>query len=87
MIKIVFKYLAGVEQHLVNAPAELELDEHTPVSKVLEFLSGLQGEKMEQFFNAKLVILNGKNIRYLDGYQTTLQEDGTITIMPLLAGG
>lgn len=33
------------------------------------------------------VMVNGRNIRFLEGYETELEEDDTVTVFPPIGGG
>lgn len=49
---------------------------------------GDEGENnIEKFFSISLILLNGKNIRYLDGLNTMISENDAMVILKPMVGG
>ncbi len=71
----------------------LETDEGSTAGDILEKVlqRGLIRFKKEigtkKFFDSSLILLNGKNIRYLDGLTTVISENGTMVILKPMVGG
>lgn len=75
---------------------ERKLDvEASTVGEVLNLLATKYGERFkEEFFNSGRtpkrfinVYVNGKEIRFLKGLDTTLGPDDDVTILPAVSGG
>lgn len=74
----------------------LETDEGSTAGDFLERVLGsglIRFKKNEEeigvkkLFDRSLILLNGKNIRYLDGLNTVISENDTIVILKPMVGG
>ena len=73
----------------------LETDEGSTAGDFLEKIlrSGLIRFKKEEeigskkLFEKSLILLNGKNIRYLEGLNTVISENDTVVILKPMVGG
>jgi molybdopterin converting factor small subunit len=64
-----------------------EIIEELLESSVIRF-QGDEGEnKIDKFFSISLILLNGKNIRYLEGLNTVISENDTMVILKPMVGG
>jgi len=86
----------------VNFIAELSRITGTPTvtvagDSVREVIEALK-ERFGDAFTSKLfpggepspefaILLNGRNTRFLDGLETALSDDDTISLIPIIAGG
>lgn len=68
---------------------ELPLSDPTPVLDVMRLASDHLGEAVspEQLEERYLVLVEGRNILYQDGWDTVVQPDQRVSVVPLLGGG
>ncbi|MFW9920428.1 MAG: ubiquitin-like small modifier protein 1 [Candidatus Thorarchaeota archaeon] len=93
-MKIAVKFYAHL-RNLIGGHSvlELDVDEPTKVSQVLSKIcenskirQALMNENEE--VKADITLLkNGREIKFLDGLETTLEEGDILAIFPLVAGG
>ena len=79
-------YTGEVERHLGDTPAD--------VRELLKALARRYGTSFRDavFSGAELgeaiiILVNGRNVRYLRGLDTTLSADDEVSIFPMVAGG
>jgi sulfur-carrier protein len=89
-------YTGEAERRLESAPADLrelltELAERygTAFSKAVFAGAGLPGAKLPgaELGDAIMILVNGRNVLYLQGLDTPLEADDEVSIFPLVAGG
>jgi len=68
---------------------ELSLSDPTPIQDVIRLASDHLGEAVspEQLEERYLVLVEGHNIRYRDGWDTVVQPGQRVSVVPLLGGG
>jgi len=68
---------------------ELSLSDPTPVLDVMRLASDRLGEVVspEQLEERYLVLVEGHNILYQDGWDTVVQPGQRVSVVPLLGGG
>jgi molybdopterin converting factor small subunit len=68
---------------------ELSLSDPTPVLDVMRLASDHLGEAVspEQLEKRYLVLVEGRNILYQDGWDTVVQPGQKVSVVPLLGGG
>lgn len=83
----IFQELVGKKQITISA---------NDVKGLLEKLTTQYGELEEKFFEESgegelrggiNIMVNGRNIRFLDGLDTSLKDDDLVTIFPPVGGG
>jgi MoaD family protein len=79
-------YTGEVERCLDDAPADLR--------GLLTTLSGRYGTSFRravysgaELSEAIIILVNGRNVRYLAGLDTPLKTDDEVSIFPMVAGG
>lgn len=86
MAKIFLRFVGGSSARFRLTPAELEIENQTTVGELLKFLKGDEGYCPGELLSM-VVIVNGRSIHTLEGYQTQLRDGDTVAILPFLAGG
>ncbi len=79
-------YAGEAERHIDRAPADLR--------ELLTALAGRYGTPFRRavFSGAELsgqiiILVNGRNVHYLQGLDTRLEADDEVSIFPMVAGG
>ncbi len=57
------------------------------VAEVLNNLASAYQGKLQRYVKVSTVLVNNKNIRYLEGEKTRLKPDDIVSIYPPLGGG
>lgn len=57
------------------------------VQEVLDALAAMYDGKLQRYVRVSTVLVNNKNIRYLDGEGTRLRPGDVVSIYPPLGGG
>lgn len=86
---IFLKIYANLREIIGKEALTLNLRKGGPVQAVLNQLTARYGGKVEKMlFGRRLVImLNDKNIEFLEGLKTPLKHGDRIAILPPLSGG
>ncbi len=79
-------YTGEAERHLDDGPADLR--------ELLTALGRLYGVSFRgavfsgtELSEAIIILVNGRNVRYLQGLDTPLAADDEVSIFPMVAGG
>jgi len=92
-LKVIIKGYGDMKRFL-GARSTIELKDGAKIRDLILVLGGkvrvsgiafLGGYKVED--STMVVLVNGRNIHALDGYNTVLKESDLITFMPVLIGG
>jgi molybdopterin converting factor small subunit len=92
-LKVIAKGYGDMKRFL-GAKSTIELKDGAKIRNLILALGGkvraseiayLGGYKVED--STMVVLVNGRNIYALDGYDTVLKEGDLITFMPVLIGG
>ena len=93
-MKVVVKFLATIRMITGESSIELLCTTHDNASTVMQRLIEKYGKKLEQAImdgiNLKpgiKIIINGRDIDYLNGLDTQLKHGDVIVIIPPIAGG
>lgn len=78
------KFFATLRQ--ITRTRELEVSGRT-VEEVLDNLAPLFDGKLERYLRVSTILVNDKNIRYLDGEKTRLRPGDRVSLYPPLGGG
>lgn len=92
VIKI--KFFASLREIVGEEEISMEKDDLKDVGDVLKKISLSSNKIQKRFYddgstlNKNLIVLkDGRNINYLDGLNTSVEEDDTIAVFPVIAGG
>ncbi|MGP3667330.1 MAG: ubiquitin-like small modifier protein 1 [Candidatus Bathyarchaeota archaeon] len=93
-MKVKFRFFASLREIAGEKERTLELDKPVTVYEALNILSEFYGEKFrEEIFEAETltenltILVNGLNIKTLDGVKTVLNDGDEISIFPPIVGG
>jgi molybdopterin converting factor small subunit len=84
----------GDMKRFLGVKSTIELEDGARIGNLISALGGkvrvsgiafLGGYKVED--STMIVLVNGRNIHALDGYDTVLKDGDLITFMPVLIGG
>lgn len=93
---IVIKFFASLRQLTGVKELEKEIDPGTTIFSLLQGLCRTYPRLLEEVFEDKenghlqpsiIILLNGRNIKFLDGIQSKLTNSDVIAIFPPTAGG
>ncbi|MFW6196090.1 MAG: ubiquitin-like small modifier protein 1 [Thermoplasmatota archaeon] len=92
VIKI--KFFASLREIVGEDEISMEKDDLKDVGDVLKKISLSSNKIQKRFYddgstlNKNLIVLkDGRNINYLEGLNTSVEEDDTIAVFPVIAGG
>ncbi|MFX0062719.1 MAG: ubiquitin-like small modifier protein 1 [Candidatus Hermodarchaeota archaeon] len=92
-IKVTVKFFATFREVIKEGTIEIELEEDTDVSQLLQVLCNSY-DLRDQLFDEKndrkkwiKILINGRNIDFLEGLKTRLNSDDVIAVFPPVAGG
>lgn len=88
MVKI--KFFANL-RHIINTQ-EIKLDQEGTVGDILDTLTGISDAFVKVIYNENgdiyiKILLNGRNIEYLNGLKTSVTQGDTLYLFPPVAGG
>ncbi|MFP4050809.1 MAG: ubiquitin-like small modifier protein 1 [Thermoplasmata archaeon] len=91
---IKIKFFASLREIVGKEGISMEKDDLKDVGDVLKKISLSSNKIQKRFYddgstlNKNLIVLkDGRNINYLDGLNTSVEEDDTIAVFPVIAGG
>lgn len=95
MINIKIKFISILADYTGVEELTLKVDEKSSIKDVIEKLAIKFGETFKtKILNSQnklnkyiILILNDKDLRFFEGFDTFLQEDDEITFLPVIAGG
>nr|MDO8109525.1 MoaD/ThiS family protein [Candidatus Sigynarchaeota archaeon] len=95
MEKIAVEFLSALSSFTNERRVELELPEGSSIATVLAALHQRYGNKgTERIFNhprglspALVMMVNGVDIRYMDGIDTIVKEGDVVVCLPIIMGG
>ena len=93
-IKVTTKFFASLKETTKKSHVEVELPEGSMIFQLLEALFELSIPLKENIMGEngdlkKMIIIlrNGRNIKFLDGLETTLSHGDVVALFPPVAGG
>ncbi len=73
---------------LAKAAGEKEFEvQAKKVAEILEMVSRRYGEKVDKYLKNAIVLVNGKNVNFIDGKETKLKKGDVVSIYPPIGGG
>jgi len=73
---------------LKNVTGTREVEVHgKTVREVLDNLAPMFDGKLERYLKSSTVLVNDKNVRYLNGARTRLKPGDTVSLYPPIGGG
>ncbi|MFX1253455.1 MAG: ubiquitin-like small modifier protein 1 [Promethearchaeota archaeon] len=92
-INVTVKFFATFREIIKEGTIEIELEEDTDASQLLQVLCSLY-DLRDQLFDEKnslrkwiKILINGRNIDFLEGLKTKLNSGDEIAVFPPVAGG
>jgi len=94
-MKIEVKFFTSLREITGKKIDEVQLQSVITVEELLTLLSGKYGKKFREYiYNKKgkvydflSILVNGKNINVLQGFDTKLKQGDTVAILPPVGGG
>ena len=95
-MKVVVKAFATIREALGRGWMSMELEEGVDVKRLLEKLSEIHGERFTKLVldpdEGKVaagvkVLVNGRDIEFLEGLRTRLRDGDVVALIPPVAGG
>ncbi len=93
-IKVEVKFLATIRAITGESSIELLCTDHDTAGTVMQILVEKYGKKFEQVItdgtdlkSSIKMIINGRDIEYLNGPDTQLKDGDVIVLIPPIAGG
>ncbi len=95
MIRTEIKFLSILSDLINSEELIIELTENSTIRHLLNLLHVRIGDKFKKRIlsetsdlnNYVILVVNGKDIRTLDGMNTIIRENDKISFLPALAGG
>jgi MoaD family protein len=95
MITIHVKFLSLLSNLIDTNELKVELPENSKINQLIPHLQKQIGEKFKKrvlaeentLNNYVILVVNGKDIRALDGLETNVHDNDKISFLPALAGG
>jgi MoaD family protein len=94
-MEVTVRYFTVLRKITQKRQENLEMKPNSTVEDMLTVLTGKYGESFERYVSSgkrrkglQLVfLLNGQDVRNLDGLKTRLNNGDTVAVMPPIAGG
>ncbi len=93
-ITVRVKFFATFKQITNKKEIELQLEEGTNISQLIDILIKSYNDLKKEIYDDKnkikdyiQILKNGRNIKYLNALNTQLKDADTISIFPPVAGG
>ncbi len=94
LIAVRVKFFATFKQITNKKEIELQLEEGTNISQLIDILIKSYNDLKKEIYDDKnkikdyiQILKNGRNIKYLNALNTQLEDADTISIFPPVAGG
>lgn len=89
-MKIAIEYYGLFRDYSKKKNEEIELASLIKIKELFKILAEKYGKIFEDIINEKyeaIILLNGKSINLLKGLETIINNDATLTILPIIGGG
>jgi molybdopterin synthase sulfur carrier subunit len=94
-MKVEVKFFTSLREIIGKKTEEIQIQHTITVEKLLTLLSEKYGKNFREYVyykNGKVrgflsVLVNGKNINALEGFDTKLKQGDTVAILPPVGGG
>ena len=95
MIQTEIKFLSILSDLIDTNELVLDLKENSTIRELISVLEDRVGEQFKkrilsenrELTNYVILVINGKDIRSLNGFETKIQDKDMISFLPALAGG
>ncbi|MFX0206922.1 MAG: ubiquitin-like small modifier protein 1 [Candidatus Hodarchaeota archaeon] len=94
VLKITVKFFATLRKTVKDKEIMLEVEEGTTILHLLEIIVNIYPSLHDQIFNVKTelrewikILINGRNIIFLNGLKTELNYGDEVALFPPVAGG
>lgn len=95
MIKVTVRTILGIKQIVGQREVEIPLPQGSDLAALLSWMVARWGERLEAYFQHSddsplpriRLIINGQDIRFLDGLETLLEDGDEILLIPPVGGG
>ncbi len=80
--------LVKLQATLAKAAGEKEFEvQARQVSELLEIVARRYEGKVDKYLKNAIVLVNGKNVNFIDGRETKLKRHDVVSIYPPIGGG
>ena len=92
-IKVIVKFFAYLRDYIDDGLIEVDLVKGDTVSQLMDYLCNTYEIRDKLFDNKKnlkswvSILKNGREIKFLEGFQTKLENGDEIAVFPPVAGG
>jgi len=93
-VEVTVRYIITLREVVGKREEKISLPDGSTVEDVLLILAEKYGENFERYAHSGregglqlLFLINGRNVAYLDGLKTRLDDGVTLAIIPPVAGG
>lgn len=94
-MRVKIRFFTRLREITDKREEEAEVENGKTVVELLELLEERYGQAFKDYirdrrgkFRGNLqYLVNGKNVRFLQGFETVLEEDDTLAIIPPVGGG
>jgi sulfur-carrier protein len=95
-MKIILHTIMGIKDVIGQRLTELDLPQGSKVADLLRYMKGRWGEGLStHLFDPDKgdvlpyvrIMVNGQTIQYLQGFETPLEEEDEVLILPPVSGG
>ena len=93
ILKVKVKFFGGMSQVFKENERQIDLRNASNVQELLNLLCYSYEQRKRIFYQSNgiradvSILKNGRNIYFLDGTQTELEDGDTVAIFPLMVGG
>ncbi|MFQ6094816.1 MAG: ubiquitin-like small modifier protein 1 [Candidatus Bathyarchaeia archaeon] len=94
-MKVKIRFFTRLREITDKREEQVEVKKNTTVGELLELLEERYGQAFKDYirnrrgkFRKNLqYLVDGTNVRFLQGFETILKEDNTVAIIPPVGGG
>ncbi|MEM2083158.1 MAG: MoaD/ThiS family protein [Nitrososphaerota archaeon] len=89
-MRVTIEYYGLFRDYSKKKSEEIEISSPIKIKELFKNLAEKYGKIFEDIIKNKheaIILLNGKSINLLDGLETVINNDSTLTILPVIGGG
>ncbi|MEM2928365.1 MAG: MoaD/ThiS family protein [Nitrososphaerota archaeon] len=89
-MRVAIEYYGLFRDYSKKKNEEIEIASSIKIKELFKILAEKYGKIFEDIIKNKheaIILLNGKSINLLDGLETVINNDSTLTILPVIGGG